>query len=238
MRQSQNFPNSFDYIELDRNTESSLTEFKTKLSLCSHFRLPAVESIILHLSWENVKTSFEFIDEFANSVFSYKNEGYRSVQYLKIIEKILLLPDTLQESRVKEFISVSFIKNFYSTLPKLTFFDQLRRVKENNCGFVMNVIIWWGELMKNNTILELCKRYEGTFAWIANESFWHGYHKLDFFAKGDNFDFVFEEVVKVFRKNIQSDEESSIEIEVRGPGMAADVHVIEKEDKGMETDEN
>lgn len=243
MRKSENYPIQADYIELDQNTESFLTEYKSKVNLCTNFRSPAVESIILHLCWENVKTSFEFIEEFANNVFSYKNEGYKSVQYLKIIEKILLIPDIAQEIRVKEFISAHFIRNFYSTQPKMTFFDQLHRVKENNCGFVMNIVIWWGELMKNKYILEQSLQYRQSFSWIVSESFWHGYNKIDFFVKGDRFESAFEEAVNLFKVNTKSDEDSdeessSSEIEVQGFGGPEDDHAVDKEDGGTETDEN
>ena len=211
MNQSQNFP-YHTKICLDDTTESYLTDYRSSRFFLCHFSLPPVQSIILHLCWENFKTSLEYLEDLVNCLFNYKSEIPTAQKYLKLIQSILFLNDSIQDRRVEELVSSELVKSFSQSLYKLKFFENLKRLNSIHTNFVMSVLIWWSNLIQIfSPALKLTEKYENEFRWIINETFIPDSQIVDFIGGGLSFEETFEESVKTFRKIIKSDEESSDE---------------------------
>lgn len=218
IRESKNLPDYLDqdFADLDNHTESYLSEFHTKRSLINNYKIPAVESIILHLCWENIKVSSDYIEEFSSSLISNKYDYSKVVGHLKFLEKLLTIDDTVKLARVNEFLEVTTIRHSYSMPSRQTFFEQIQRSKDNSTSFVMNIIIWWSDLMKTEHIMESTKKHSPQFRWIVSETFPRplGYMMHDYLNKGVNFEAEFKEALRKFRLELESESEESVEIEL------------------------
>ena len=211
MNQSQNHP-YHTIIRLDDTTESFLIDYRTSRLFLCQFSLPSVQSIILHLCWENFKTSVEYLDDLSNCLFNYKSEIATCQKYLHLIRCILFLNDSIQDRRLEELLSSDLIKSYHQSLYKFKFFDNLRRVNSTNPNFVMSVLIWWSSLIQTlSPASKLTEKYENQFHWIVNETFIPDSQAVDFIGEGLSFEETFEESLKAFRKIIKSDDDSSDE---------------------------
>ena len=211
MKDSNN-PPYITYTHLDDTTESFLSDFRTSRLFLSKFFLPSVQSIILHLCWENFKVSFDYLEDLTNCLFLYKSDIKLVQKYLEFIKCILFLSDSIKPRRIEELVSGDLVKSFSQTMTKIKFFENLRRCKSNNPNFVMSVLIWWSNIMQVFDIaFSLTEKYESEFRWVISETFVTDSQVVDFVGQGLSFEETFEESLKVFRRIVKSDDEISDE---------------------------
>ena len=211
MKDSNNIP-YITYIRLDDTTESFLTDFRTFRLFLSKFSLPSVQSIILHLCWENFKISVEYLEDLANCLFLYKSDITLAQKYLELIKCILFLNDSIKSKRIEELVAGDLVKSFNQSLIKIKFFENLKKCKSNHPNFVMSVLIWWSNIIATlDLAFDFTEKYESEFRWVISESFVPDSQVVDFMGQGLSFEETFEESLKSFRKIVKSDDEMSDE---------------------------
>ena len=218
IRESNSFPPEFQISELtlDPYIENILNDYRNKRNLINSFRIPAVEHIILHLCWENIKFSIDFLGEFSMSLINNKFDNNKVSANLRILEKILKLNDEVKSRRVNEFLETTSIRHTYSLPTRQTFFEQVQKCKDTHSPFAMAIIVWWSDLMKENHILESTKDHSAQFRWIIVESFnrYTSFMMYDYLSKGSNFESEFNDAIRKFRMELDSESEESVEIEL------------------------
>ena len=240
IRDSNNYPPNFENFDtnLDPQTENYLSDYRIKRNLINNFKLPSAESIILHLCWENIKFSVDFLEEFSTSLVSNKFDNNKVIHNLKILEKILKIRDEARFARVKEFLEITTIKHTYSVPMRQTFFEQIQKNKDNHSPFVMTIIVWWSDLMLEDHIFEVTKLHSQQFRWITVETFnrCSPYMMYDYLNKGANFEAEFNAAVQKFRRELDSDSEESVEIELdRFRTVEANPNTFKEDGEGEST---
>jgi hypothetical protein len=205
-------------LKLDETVESFLSEYRTQRMFLTYFQSTSVESIIIHMCWENFKTSSDYLENFIDYFFVHKSDLVVAFKYLKVIEKLLKIEDSIQLKRVEELISGDLFKPFHHSITRVNFFDNLQRIKNSHSAFVMNVVIWWSQVIEQVQLVPgLCEKHQEKFRWIVEDVFDYqiGQDYPNFFSKGLEFDDTFQEALKAFRKFVKSDDESSVEAEMK-----------------------
>ena len=194
-----------------------------------------LESLIC---WENIKFSVDFLEEFSTSLVSNKFDNNKVIHNLKILEKILKIRDEARFARVKEFLEITTIKHTYSVPMRQTFFEQIQKNKDNHSPFVMTIIVWWSDLMLEDHIFEVTKLHSQQFRWITVETFnrCSPYMMYDYLNKGANFEAEFNAAVQKFRRELDSDSEESVEIELdRFRTVEANPNTFKEDGEGEST---
>ena len=217
IRESKSYPPNLENAEIDLDSaiEAYLNDFRIRRNFINNFKLQPVENIILHLSWENIKYSLEFLEEFSMSLITNKFDNVKVISYMRILEKILKINDNLKGRRVGDFLNIASVRHTYSLPTRQTFFEQIQKCKDNNCAFTMAVVVWWSKLLTDDTILESTKAHSAQFRWITVESFSKiSTFSYEYFSRGSNLENDFQEAVRKFRIELDSDSEESVEIEL------------------------
>jgi ubiquitin C-terminal hydrolase len=239
IRDSNSYPPMFEDlgISLDMQTENYLSDFRVKRNLINSFSFKPVELIILHLCWENIKFSGDFLEEFSSGLISNRFDNSKVSNHLKIIDKILRLKDGVRTTRVKDFLEATTVRHTYSLPAKPTFFEQVQKIRESHSPFVMTIIVWWNDLMNEDYILESTKDHSAQFRWIAQETFnrYSPYLLYDYLNKGSNFENEFNEAIRKFRLELESDSEESVEIEVERFRYPSNPQVFKEDGEGDST---
>ena len=218
IRESNSYPQNFENagINLDSHIEAYLNDYRIRRSLICNFRIQSVENIIIHLCWENIKFSMDFLEEFSISLISSKFDNIKVISYIKILERILKINDEVKSRRIDEFLEMTSIRQTYSLPTRQTFFEQIQKCKDSHCSFTMAIIVWWSDLMKEEYILNSTRYHSPQFRWIIMETFnkYSSYMMFDYLNKGTNMENEFQEAVRKFRIELESDSEESVEIEL------------------------
>ena len=125
------------------------------ISLCKHrdFR-----SILLHLSWENLKASVEAVEKFCVALFDYKYDQSRYANLLKLGYYLLSLDDSICEKRLELLFTMPIYKMSYANDPN-TFFDAVFKTRITINMFYVSLIIWWSDLMYFGSVLKVTKMF-------------------------------------------------------------------------------
>lgn len=218
IRESKSFPPNSrpSEIYLDPSIENYLNDYRIKRNLINSYKIPSVEHIILHLCWENIKFSIDFLEEFSTSLINNKFDNTKVSGYLRILEKILKINDELKTRRINNFLEITSIRHSYSLPSRQTFFEQIQKCKDSHSSFVMALIVWWSDLMREPFILESTRYHSAQFRWIVMESFnrYTSFMIYDYLNKGSNFEHEFNDAIKKFRIELDSESEESVEIEL------------------------
>lgn len=213
MRDSESLPSGFTSpgADLDPITESQMTDYHIKRNIVNNIRDHSVQKIVLHLSFENLKTSMSFLEEFSGYMLSNKFETFKVTSLLIILQNLLLINDSIKSRRLNMFLSTTNLKYCYTMPTRLTFWEQIQKAKETYCAFAMNVIIWWADLMKAEHVETATLQNLAQFKWIASESYYrvNYYNFPDYFNRGSGFETQFENAIKMFREKISAEQFSS-----------------------------